>query len=331
MGDAADLRSLGFPTREMYNFPNIVNVEVCRGACPCSCVHCPVGTTRKDERGVKFREDSMKLPLFKRIIEEMSLYPWSTLRIHAVGEPLLWKMLPDALRIARENGVRCWLFTSAVTSDKRLLDVICENARIVEVSVNSTDREDYLRTKGVDAFDLVMQNMHYMHRIKSRFGFRLIVSRVQSQDKAADEGFVKHWKSTGLVDDAFIRAYHTYNDLLPSHSARPCSKRRKPCLVHWARFNISVDGRAVVCFNELFNKSIDPSVVLGDVRTHSISSIWQGEKLRDIRKAELSGDYSCLHSSGALPCKDCTSCQPLRGNRKTSEAQITLREEGRSA
>ncbi len=151
---------------------------------------------------------------------------------------------------------------------------------------------------------------------------RLIVSRVESSNRAADAEFTRYWKNSGLVADAFVRSYHTYNDLLPELGPRPASTPKEPCLVHWARFNINVDGHAVVCFNELFKERLPSSLLLGDLRERKIAEIWQGTELTALRRAELQNDYSALSFSAALPCKNCSFCQPLRGHRQTSEHQI---------
>lgn len=306
-------------------FPNIVNVEVFRGSCPCRCVHCPVGVTPPSQRKQVFGEGGIEPSLFKKIAVEIASHTAPVLRIHSTGEPLLWGDLPAALDILRETGVKSWLFTSAVTTDRALLRGIYEAVSIVEVSVNSTTREDYLATKGVDAFALVEENIRFMRSlIRGGAPGRLIVSRVESEDKELDREFIQTWKSSGLVDDAFVRSRHTYNDLLPGSGCDPAPVvKTGPCLVHWARFNIGLDGRAVVCFNELFKEEVHPSLVLGDVRSESIAGIWKGARLSAIRRAELTGDYSDLPAPEALPCRKCIYCQPLfNRERQTSEYQI---------
>ncbi len=321
----ADFKRLGFPSEDMYHFPNIVNIEVYRGKCTCKCVHCPVGRTEPSERVARFGEKGMELELYSKIVDEMSQHEKTTARVHSVGEPLLWKDLPEAMEMNKKKGVRSWLFTSAVTCDKNLLEHVCGNTNIVEVSVNSAEPVDYRETKGVDYFGLVRGNIEHMRKAIARYGFpaRLIASRVQSTDRRADEDFVRYWKKTGLVDDAFVRSYHTYNDLIEEIDSYENTKpEHQPCLVHWGRFNINVDGYAVVCFNELFKTKLDERLILGDVKEDTIESIWKGERLNKIRNAEISGDYSNLEFSDAMPCRECYSCQPLHGKRQTSEFQI---------
>ncbi len=318
-----DFRSSGFPTKEMYDFPNIINVEVYSGDCPCRCVHCPVGATEPGRRKERFGHKGIGLELYKKIVAEISKYPHSTLRIHSVGEPLRWKNLIDALKLSHNSSVKSWIFTSAVTSDTSLLEAICKNTNIVEVSVNSVTPEDYKATKGINAFEMVFENIRHMRNFikRNKLSTRLIASRVQSPTRVKDEEFVKYWQSSGLVDDAFVRTYHTYNDLMAELEEKQ-PKQHQPCLVHWGRFNISTEGYVIVCFNELFKEHLEPSLILGNVNKQTIAEIWHGHKLTALRKAELCGNYSTLSFEKALPCKDCTSCQPLRGSRQTSEHQI---------
>ena len=322
--DSADFETLGFLTREASEFPIIVNAEVYRSQCPCECRHCPVGRTPPARRTARFGEMGMRLWLYGKIVDEISQYPGRMLRVHSVGEPLLWKDLAVALEMSRRKGVPTWIFTCAVTHNRPLLEAVCENADIVEISLNSTNGSDYLATKGVDAFELVVENLNFLRGLVDRgAATRLIVSRVQSTDRAADEAFISHWKGTGMVHDAFVRTYHTYNDLLAElPGGDGDAHRHEPCLVHWARFNIGVRGQAVVCFNELFKERLDQSLVLGDVNRQPIAEIWHGPAMAALRKAELSGDYSALPFASALPCRDCRSCQPLHGSGPTSEHQI---------
>jgi len=281
-----------------------------------------VGTTEPQRRGERFGVRGIALDLYDKITREVAEHAWATVRMHSVGDPILWDDLPAALEVGRRNGVRTWIFTCAVTADRALLAALCDGADVVEVSINSVDAEDFRRTKGIDAFELVCDNLRQLSELRRRSGrTRLIASRTQSGDDAADQAFVRHWQASGLVDDAFVRSYHTYNGLLGGLPDAQCAAH-EPCLVHWARFNINVAGLAVVCFNELFRESLTPDVILGDIRRETIAEVWHGARLTALRQAELSGDYSGLAWGGALPCRTCTCCQPLSGQRPTSEHQI---------
>lgn len=317
----------------LNEFPAIVNLEVFRGQCPCRCMHCPVGMVEPQERVARFGLGGMKLELLRKIATEIAEHPPAVLRVHSTGEPLLWPDLSDALAIIRDCGVSSWLFTSAITANQMLLREICQTMRVIEISVNSVSRKDYEATKGIDAFDLVVQNIRFMREvIGNQKSVRLIVSRVQSNDQWADAAFVAYWKSSGLVDDVFVRSMHTYNNLIPALSVNAEENdssgacHHEPCLVHWARFNISSSGKAIVCFNELFKPEIHPDLVYGDVNELPIATIWLGEKMQAVRSAELADDYSNPMIYKELPCKTCVCCQPLFGKKgvQTSEFQIEM-------
>ena len=317
-------KKAGFLSQEQYDFPAIVNICVYKGACPCECVHCPVGLTPREKRGSQFGQEEMRLELFKKIVDEVAQHSGSAIRVHAVGEPLLWPSLKDALEYAKNRGVKSWIFTSAVTKDAALLDMLVKNCSIIEVSVNSFDPEDYRKTKGIDQFHMVKRNVRRMrdYKVTNNLGTRILASRVESPNKEYDSAFIGNWLKTGLVDDSFIRAYHNYNNAI-SNKFDAKVVRASPCLVHWSRFNIDCSGDALLCFNELFKgPKVNPEVVLGNVGLASIAEVWHSGKIEKVRKAQLCGDYKIVDFAEKIPCEECFSCQPLDSGKPTSENQL---------
>ena len=320
MSTLAKYEQLGFAEERFYQFPNIINLEVFRGLCPCSCIHCPVGRLSPEVRSSYFGKRSVSLKLVEKIVSEMKLYPHSTLRLHSVGDPIMWHGLSETIEYIHSEHINSWIFTSLVSNDTKILESIARNCAIVEVSINSIDALDYRQTKGIDAFDIVKKNIIYISQfIKNhRLPTRLVVSRVQSSTEVRDREFVKFWKSSGLVDDAFVRSYHNYNNILDKGST---SKLKPPCLVHWMRFNISCDGLVVSCFNELFRKELRKDVIIGNISNSSIYDIWHGEYMRNLRQAELSG-YNDGKFDIDFPCRKCSFCQAYDKASITSEFQI---------
>lgn len=310
----------GFTEERFFQFPNIINLEVFRGQCPCSCMHCPVGIVEPANRISQFGLSYVSEHILHKVTKEMKLFPHSTLRLHSVGDPILWDGLVDTLEYLHKEHINNWIFTSLVTRRSELIESLAQNCSIVEVSVNSIDASDYQKTKGIDAFDIVVHNIKRLsHYITSHnLSTRLVVSRVQSSSYEMDNAFVRTWKSSGLVDDAFVRKYHNYNNILDGGRA-PLSK--PSCLVHWMRFNISCDGIVVSCFNELFRKALRKDVVLGDIKNDSIYEIWHGEYLSKIRNAEMTG-YSNTEFDRDFPCRNCSYCQSYDNKGISSEYQI---------
>ena len=310
----------GFAKKRYYQFPNIINLEVFRGLCPCSCVHCPVGRMKPKDRTSFFGIRSVSQQVLEKVVSEMKYYPHSTLRLHSVGDPIMWENLSDAVSYIHGEHINNWIFTSLVTNNTTIMEALANNCSIIEVSVNSVNSDDYKNTKGIDSFYSVVDNIKWLSSyIKANhLKTRLIVSRVQSSSCVADELFVDTWKKNGLVDDAFVRKYHNYNNILGEEMN---TKTKPPCLVHWMRFNISCDGLVVSCFNELFRKELRNDVIVGDINKNSIFEIWHGEYMKELRHAELSG-YSGSRFSPDFPCKNCSFCQAYNNKNITSEYQV---------
>lgn len=314
-------RELGFAEKRFYDFPNIINLEVFRGQCPCSCVHCPVGNVNLQDRPSWFGVKSIRKDVLEKVVKEMKAYPHSTLRLHSVGDPIIWEGLIEIVNYIHASGVTSWIFTSLLTHNTTIIEQIAENCNIIEVSVNSIECLDYKKTKGVDAFNLVFDNIKYLHSYILRRGLntRLVVSRVQSSSSQQDKEFIEYWKKSGYVKDAFVRQYHTYNDLLSDSITE--KEKKSSCLVHWMRFNISCDGLVLTCFNELFGKNIREDVIVGNLFNSSIQQIWQGKFLNNLRKAELTGYVDSFFSQD-FPCRNCKSCQAYDNKHATSEIQV---------
>lgn len=317
----ADFRELGFAEKKFYDFPNIINLEVFRGQCPCSCIHCPVGIVNQNDRPARFGIKSIRKDVLEKIVKEMKAHSHSTLRLHSVGDPVIWEGLIETINYIHASGITSWIFTSLLTHNTTIIEQIAENCDIIEVSVNSIESQDYKNTKGVDAFNLVCDNIKYLHSYILRRGLttRLVVSRVQSNSPQQDKDFIEYWKNSGYVADAFVRQYHTYNDILCQSIEQ--KETKLSCLVHWMRFNISCDGLVLTCFNELFRDSIREDVIVGNLCNSSIQQIWQGEFLNNLRKAELSG-YVDGNFSHDFPCRNCKSCQAYDNKHDTSEVQV---------
>jgi MoaA/NifB/PqqE/SkfB family radical SAM enzyme len=312
----------GFTSREQYSFPNILNVCIFKGSCPARCIHCPLGKTDPKERKQRFGDSSMTLELFKKIADEVACFRHSTLRIHAVGEPVLWPDLIDAVNYSHSKNALSWIFTNAITQKKALLEVIVSKCNIVEVSINSYDKDDYKRTKGVDAYEIVRENIIHMSEYIKRNNLktRLLISRVESDDKAYDAGFLSYWKSRKVAADVFIRSYHSYNNIIEDKLKRG---KVAACNVHWSRFNIDTNGDVVLCYNELFRgKDMDKSLILGNINDSTIREIWHSDRLTTIRKSQIMNQPGLITFTENLPCFNCYYCQPLGSNNPKSECQV---------
>jgi len=277
---------------QYLTIPSIINLGIIRGVCPCNCVHCPVGITKKSLRKSVFGHSEMDTDVFHLFCKEVKNYN-TTVRLHGVGEPTLHSKFIDILDTINVLNLKkkFWLFTCGIFSQRLLLKLI-ESIGIIEVSINSIDSVDYLQTKGINKFDEVVYNISLMQELIKRKNLdsRIVLTRVQS-DSTLDKEFIKYWSERKF--ECFVRSYHSYSGLLECNNVytREILPVLPKCLVPWKRFNL--DGTiaehklvAVSCFNFLFENPIDFNTksIVGEFPENSLIELWNSLHFNELRK-----------------------------------------------
>ena len=117
-----------------------------------------------------------------------------------------------------------------------------------------------------------------------------MVIRVQMilQDLNADEGdaFIEHW--TPLLNSkdqvAVQKAHNWANAVEVMKFGDEETINNIPCIALWGTLCIHANGDVGLCCMDTEN-----SVLLGNVNDESISDIWCGERMEEIRQKHLSG------------------------------------------
>jgi hypothetical protein len=292
----------GFQSEREKFFPPLVQIALIHYICNSSCIHCPVGQYKrglmgKDGRG-EFdpgKRTFFPFELFRSIADEMGKNPWSILRFHARGEPLMHPNYVDMIEYAKKVGVGTLTsFTNVILLDdgmaERLLDAKID---LLELSIDMATEKSYEKVRGTKYFRKVVANAENLIRKRNARGSgcktRVIVSAVDSpQFQAEKEEFLAYWRER--ADDAIVRPYHTYGGRLtpPGHG----DVEVVPCAQLWTRFSINPWGRVNACFNDWADADM-----VGDLNDpeSTIASIWRGEPFERIREKALADrcDLSC--------------------------------------
>lgn len=297
--------------------PEIINLGVFRGACPCRCVHCPVGLTTPPERASVFGRGALDVALFDRFCQEIEPLA-CTVRLHAVGEPTLHPGFRDLLGVVRGRGLvgRMWLFTCGLFAPALIPD-LAQSIAIIEVSINSTGHEDYRQTKGVDAFGRVTANLERLQdrRVRLGSGARVVLTRVQGTPDS-DAAFVEYWRLRGF--ECFVRSRHSYSGILGGGQAGPQESRvaLPKCLVPWRRLNLDgtlVPGKivAVDCFNVLFQRPerVPAACRMGTFPDDGFAELWNNVHFEKRRALLMAG------AATSSPCDRCVECLTSEGPR----------------
>jgi MoaA/NifB/PqqE/SkfB family radical SAM enzyme len=146
---------------------NIDPYAECNLSCPW-CVGQRYLKTHRDEVG-----DMRILPTeyLLRLVDFLAQWGCKATCWSGGGEDTLHKGLPQAINRSYERG----LDTSVVTNTTNITDELLEplmRCRWIAMSIDSADRETYIKVKGADKFDLVIKNIQ-----------RLVKKRIETNSK----------------------------------------------------------------------------------------------------------------------------------------------------
>ncbi|MBA7617846.1 GTP 3',8-cyclase [subsurface metagenome] len=273
---------------KVLDFPPMLIVET-SSYCNLSCIHCP--RTEVAKKYDSF-EGNMKFNLYKKIINEMSQYKYTTLRPFGRGEALINPDISRMIKYAKEKGIhKVWLNTNgtllSVKKSKELLEAGIDR---LEVSIDAATRETFKKIKGKDKYDLVVKNTIECCRLKKELNAKteIVVSFVESSMNTLDKDtFIKFWKN--YTDQVCIRPVHQHGALVSNQriSKEKKEKERLPCSILWERVEINYYGGLNYCEFDWENRE-----KMGNVEKSSIKEIWNSKKYKQLRRLHIEKRFS---------------------------------------
>ncbi len=110
-----------------------------------------------DNRNVDRRE-SIPWAKMKEIINDLSEMGTKAITFSGGGEPLCYPYIYDALDMVQKHGMDYAMISNGQGLEDRVISVL-KSAKWVRISFDSTDRELYKKTRGVDTFSKVVDNI----------------------------------------------------------------------------------------------------------------------------------------------------------------------------
>lgn len=284
-----------FQSEKEAQFPPLVQIALMHYICNSKCKKCPVGMVNRGEMGQdkKGEFDPKKrgyfpFNVFKKIADEMGRHPWSILRFHGRGEPLLHRDYVKMISYGKKAGIgTITSFTNATLLDEEMSEAILDSGLdLLELSVDAFSEKLYKDFRGTDYFDQVVENASNFIKLRNARGSgtktKVIVSAVDCPEfQVEKEAFRKFWEAR--ADMVIFRPYHTYGGRLPSLDVCQ-SVEAVPCSQLWTRFSINPWGQVNACFNDWADEEI-----VGDLRNEgeTIARIWTNEKFENMRRKSL--------------------------------------------
>lgn len=261
--------------------------------CNLKCIIC------SHHEGLKRPKGFMDMQLYRRIIEQVrGLRPRVTL--HFGGEPLLHKNLADMVRIARGHGCYTRIHTNAtLLTDGKSRELLDAGLDELSFSFDGSGKEDYERIRAGAKYEATLENITRLLSLKKARGSSRPYTILQkiavdgTQDMAKLRENEKAFDGLPIDEFKYI-PIHNWAGEYDSQFV-PTPGDYSPCFYLWYRMVVTWDGLVISCCNDMEGK-----IVLGDLNKEGVRQIWNGERMMNLRKQFVRGEYSKLD-----PCRDC--------------------------
>lgn len=264
----------------LFHFPATVRIES-TNICNANCSTCT--------REIMTRPTGiMDMDLFKKIVDECSHHKIKAIHLHNFGEPLIDNKIFEKIFFAKQKNIQTRLFSNlSMLNREKAAKLIESGLSRIKISIDGNSKETYEAIRRGLGFDRVVENINILieerKRLKSatpRIGLIFVET---GQNRHEKEAFIKKWK--GKVDTIDISSYHNWAGGLKD-SMRP-DYRQLPCPRIWQTFTVLWNGDAALCCMDY-----DGQEILGNVGYSSIRDIFNGQRLAEIRRFHLKGEFS---------------------------------------
>lgn len=295
-------------------FPFSMYIET-TNQCNFRCRYCPM--SRMDYAKIAGGFKIMGLPEFEKICQNIkSGGRLKVLRFYFMGEPLLNPRLPEMIKKACQMKLadRTELTTNGVLlNEKKSKEFVDSGLDYFRISVSSVEQRRHGHiTQSKVQIEQIYNNIKQFRQIRDKTKSKkpfIYVKMLDSLDEEENSKFLKMYK--GIADEVVIEKlmnwdnYDEYNFLEAAFKGKkiPDSKKLYPhhksvCPFPFYNLMINVNGDVTACCVD-WNKATR----VGNVFEEPLKSIWNGNKMRDLR---------CLH---ILRKRDlnpsCRNCQFL--------------------
>jgi organic radical activating enzyme len=288
-----------YKIKQWEKFPTQISIES-TSRCNSRCIIC-------EHKDMKRTKQDMPMELYEKIIKECSQHKKliTNLSLSFMGEPLLDENIFKKIKLAKERGIKfvSFICNGSLLTKEKAKHLIDSGIDSIVFSVDGAFKASYEKIRVGLNYDQVTNNIKTLISLKRELKLKkptISVDMVQTEfNKGEIELFKAQWQ--GLADEVMVRPLHVWGgevidkDLLNySRNALPANKiSRWPCFYLWKSMFISQSGKIALCCVDAECESS-----YGDVTKCSIKDIWQGEKIKEIRKLHLYGGIDKISLCG---------------------------------
>lgn len=178
------------------------------------------------------------------------------------------------------------------------------------ISTCLQDRESFKRIFGVDKFDKVINNIITLLESNKKHGFPIDIAISLRHDKDFNLANNTHYRKILKFKPKVVVLNDNYDnwggliklqDLPKGQLFRRERNKKDPCAQLYNGFIITSSGEVGICWCRDFNLDLK----IGNIYQNNLREIWEGDKLRNLRKDWLEGKLpklciNCLEYTSVL-------------------------------
>lgn len=289
---------------DKVRFDNVLLQMEVTNACNHRCYFCPNSDSTRPTK-------MMAYEFAEKVMRECADFLGNGKKIcfHMNGEPLLYKRLPDLVKLSKELGYEYSFVTTngSVAVDDLLRDLFEAGLDSIKFSINAGTKESYLKIHGRDDFEKAIHALKFASAYRKESGrdYKIFVSCVGTKDNYSElEDFAVY--AEPLCDEIVFYypcGYAGQNNELAKELRCDLSnlniktfdiKHSCPCPVLWNSINVTCEGFLALCCSESDNR-----LIVENLNQKGVREAWLGEKMQAIR---------ALHTAGNIQNTPCFSC-----------------------
>tara|TARA_X000000950_G_scaffold204068_1_gene245645 strand:- start:1261 stop:2427 length:1167 start_codon:yes stop_codon:yes gene_type:complete len=264
-------------------------VSTCNLRCP-FCFQTDKTFTKKPFMG------TMKLDLFKNIIDQANELGVGAITIASRGEPTLHKDLGQMLKYAKskENIFEVKLNTNATKLTEDLCNQIFESeVNQIVISADHYEKKTFEELRKNSNFETIVKNVKLLFETRKKFKNPLTEIRVSGIDyyKSTNKNiFHDFWIkiSDEVTIGNALERWDTYNNKIHQNINDPCENL-------WDRMYIWFDGKVNPC-----DADYKSYLSYGNVNEFSIKKLWNNKMIKNIRNKHSTNQRNKID-----PCNKC--------------------------
>lgn len=223
----------------IMNNPRLLSLQInLTNKCKSLCIYC---------RKYKWPQVSLDIEKVKQILKQVKKIGCESIALSG-GEPLSYEYLEDVINELNKLDIQYVIFTSLITKNHRLLDLIAQTAEKIQVSLDAVEGKLYGKIRGVEEeifSDIVVKNLSWLINCRPSYKETIKINTVVSKLNFNHLDKIKKFVSMLKLNHR-IFGVNTWNSL-KSDIYQGHTNLSPICIVYKIHAVIDADGSVYPC------------------------------------------------------------------------------------